>query len=114
MRSTLGALVGLLLVASCGGETSSREAPDGVIERDLFVQTYVEIRMTALYNGSRTITPAQKEEVLAERGVSEDDLRLFIETHGPDLAYMRDLWADIEAEILSLLSPDAEADSGRS
>ena len=41
--------------------------------------------------------------------VSEEDLRLFLEVHGSDVTYMRDLWADIEARILSLLSPDADS-----
>ena len=108
----LSVLTVALLLAACGGESSGPDpAAADAIDRELFVETMVELRMEALDNTPMVITEQEKAEILGERGLTEEDLRVFVETHGKRLEYMRDLWADIEARVLSRIDPDAAADS---
>jgi hypothetical protein len=107
-----GIAMALVLASmACGGSTETATSSTETIPRDVFVQAYVELRMEAFDNTPKIITNAEKDLILNQRGISEDDMRHFIEVHGPDLEFMRDLWADIEAQILSLLSPDLDTDS---
>jgi hypothetical protein len=108
MRTRFG-LAYVILVAACGGQGDTATDATAPISRDLFVQTYVELRMESFDNTPRVITDAEKDVILAERGITDEDLRHFIQVHGSDLPFMRDLWADIEAQILSLLSPGSDS-----
>jgi hypothetical protein len=98
-------LAGVLLIAACGGEGASATDAGGAIERELFVQTYVELRIESFDNSPQIISDGEREQVLTERGVSDEELRHFLDVHGSDVVFMRDVWADIEAQILSFLRP---------
>lgn len=108
MNAVVG-LAGVLLLAACGGEDASAIDREGLIEREVFVQTYIELRMEAFDNTPRVITEGERDAILEARDVSADDLRSFVKYHGPNVAFMRDLWADIEAQILSLLTPENDS-----
>jgi len=107
----LAALTAILLFVGCGGDSAGPPTGSDAIDRELFVETMVELRMDALDNTPMVITEQEKAEILEERGLTEEDLRDFVEAHGKDLLFMRDLWADIEARVLSEIAPEAENDT---
>jgi hypothetical protein len=107
MRPGYGLACALLLTA-CGGEGDPATRALDVIERETFVDTYVQLRMASFDNTPRIITDGEKDRILAGQQVTEEELRNFLTVHGSDIPYVRDLWADIEAQILTLLSPNEE------
>jgi hypothetical protein len=88
-------LVGAILLTIPG---ACRDEADAM-ERDRFIATYVELRTTALRNPGGRITPAQKEEILARNGVTEDELLEFAEVHGRDVDYMARVWGEVEGRL---------------
>lgn len=99
-------LLGLawLLVAvtatGCGDDGSPR--PVETIDREVFVQTYLDLRVTALETEEGTVTPEQRAEVLAEHGVTEEDLIEFARVHGSDPVYIEDVWNEVKQRIDSI------------
>lgn len=93
MRSRSGRCVGalaLLLVlapfVACGEETGPE-----TIEGSAFVAAYVDLRLTAMETAGAA-GEVRRQAVLAEHGVTEEDLLEFVEVHGRDGAFMRDVW----------------------
>ncbi|MBT8487870.1 MAG: hypothetical protein KJO65_03475 [Gemmatimonadetes bacterium] len=84
----------VLAVAGCGPST-----PEGLIEEETFVETYVELRIAALDTDSSRIADADRQAILAERGVTEDDLLEFVRVHSTNLEYMRDVWNEVELRM---------------
>lgn len=106
MRTHLIACLALALVLpACDSDFPSSEgrAP---IDRATFVETFVELRLAAIDAGSTSISEADRERVLSERGVSEDDLRAFIEVHGRNVPYMNEVWREIEEKLEAARAPD--------
>jgi hypothetical protein len=87
----------LLSVTACDSTPDYR----GLIDREDFIGTYVELRAAALRN-SGELAEDQRERILSEHGVTGTDLTAFVEGHGPELEFMRDLWNEIETRIDSL------------
>jgi hypothetical protein len=87
-------LVGWLLAVACNGE-----APPTALDRELFIETYVELRLAALRSPDRRITPERKQEILSARGITEDDLLAFAEAYGRDVDAMVAVWAEVEERI---------------
>jgi hypothetical protein len=83
----------LFAVAACGG------AEPQAIDRETFVQTYVDLRKAALQNMDRQLKPTQRDEVLSRHGVSEEDLLGFVDVHGRDVDYMASVWGEVEARL---------------
>ena len=104
-----GRLLGLVFTVvlfGCGGGDD-----DPTIDREVFISAYVELRAEALLNDSGQITGEEREQVLQEHGVTEDDLMAFAEIHGRDVAFMRGVWDEVE-ERLDLMRPLID-ESGR-
>lgn len=83
-----------------GGGASSRETP--VMDREVFVRTYVALREKALLReggGQMDLPDSLRTAVLDREGVTEDELVRFAEVRGTDIPYMRQVWADIEARL---------------
>ncbi len=89
----LGGLAVCLAAAAC-----APGAPE-TIEREVFVETYVALRAAELRSPEAVIPDGERERVLAEMGVSEDDLRTFAEAHGGDVAFMEAVWVDVQSRI---------------
>ena len=49
---------------------------------------------SSIFGGART-----REEILAAKGVTEDDLLDFVRVHSTDLDYMRDVWNEVELRM---------------
>ncbi len=96
------ALVGCLALA-----VGCRDAPsapaEATVSEDTFVDTYVDLRVAGLSrdpgNPSVGIDPADRERILAEHGVSMDDLLEFVEVHGTNVPYIAVVWDSVEVRF---------------
>ena len=86
-------LLTALVIASCG---SDQPQVDGAIDRAVFIQTYVDLRMTALDTDSQRLADPARDSVLTHNGVSADDLTHFADAYGAEPEFMREVWAEIE------------------
>lgn len=103
-RLSLGAA--LVCAAACW------RADSAVIDRQRFIDTYVDLRISALASPDRTLAAAERERVLQKHGVSADDLLHFVDVKGADPDYMVRLWTEIAEHVpLSPLAPSAGLDS---
>ena len=80
--------------AACGGEAE----PVGVLDREAFITTWVDLRTAALRTGD-PLPEAERTRVLQERGVTEDQLLGFAEAHGNDPRYMAEVWTEVETRM---------------
>ncbi len=103
------AALGLLLFGCL--DACVEEAPDPVpetIERQTFLEVYVDLRNLALRNADGTVNATERDSVLAVHEVAEEDLRLFLEVHHGDAELMRDLWNEAESLISLMLQQHGE------
>jgi len=99
------AFLGLLVLFGCGG------GPQGdTIDREVFITTYVDLRIAALDTDSARVGESERDAILQQHGVTADDLTTFADVHGADLEYMRDVWAEVELRLDS--DPNAASPSG--
>lgn len=102
LRATPGGvgvrLAGVLLLAvvatACGDPEP--EVPEGTITRDQFRAAWVDLRFVALEAGLPEPTPEARDSVLAAHDLTASDLFDFLEVHGRDVDYMRELWEELE------------------
>ena len=114
MRSVTARRVGeflggglLCLLFACGGEQASEAA--GTIPRDVFVGTYVELRMAALHSLDGRVSPEVKGEILEANGVTEADLLDYVDIHGARVQFMVEVWAEIDDTLRTLRTEDDPA-----
>lgn len=107
LRVLVAVLLGTAVAAACGPST-----PEGVIDRETFIEAYVELRVAALSTDTARIAASDREAVLDEMGITEDDLIEFVEVHATDLEFMRDVWNEVELRMDSPVEGVAEAEEG--
>ena len=100
-RLAVGFLAAALL--GCGPE-----APEGVIDREVFIEAYVDLRVAALEAEDRQMSEAVRAEVLARHGIEAEDLLEFAEVHARDLELMRDVWNEVELRMDAMRPEAAE------
>ncbi len=103
------ALMSSLLWATlaCGGEQAPEAA--GTISRDVFVGTYVELRMAALLSPDGRVSPEAKAEILEAKGITETDLLDYIDVNGVRVQFMVEVWAEIDDTLRALRTEDEPA-----
>ena len=69
-------------------------------EREVFIETYVDLRAKAMAAGTTEIEAGVRDSILAVYGVTGEELVEFIDIHGEDVQFMSDLWGEIE-ELLT-------------
>jgi hypothetical protein len=94
-------LVALLAVALAGTEgcTRTKAADAPVIDRQTFIDTYVDLRLAALASPARTLTTSDREAVLAKHHVTDQDLLHFVDVRGADPSYMVRLWTEVAGRV---------------
>ena len=78
----------------CGGPAD----PVGVIERETFVATWVDLRKAAMSAGGFLPEP-ERARVLGRHGVTEDQLIAFADAYGADPRFMADVWTEVETRM---------------
>lgn len=73
--------------------------PEGLIDREAFIDAYVELRVAALDTDSQRVAASDRDAILDRIGITDDDLLRFVEFHGGDLEFMRDVWNDVELRL---------------
>ncbi len=95
IRQCHGAVLAVvvLLCGACEGA-----GPD-TIDRAVFIDTYVDLRIAALDTDSLRLGDAERVEVLSRHDVTEADLAAFVDAYGANAEYMRDVWNDVELRM---------------
>ena len=83
-------------LSACRGDTAGLDEA-AIIDREVFVAVYVDLRATALVTEAGEITDEARAEVLTRHDTSEADVLNFGEFHAEDLIFMRQVWDEIEA-----------------
>jgi hypothetical protein len=88
-------LLGLSVPAGCGrGDATT------AIERDRFVETIVELRHAAMETrGDTAAYEVRKQQILQEQGVTEAELRDYVERRGRDVEHMAEVWNEINTRL---------------
>lgn len=97
----------LTALTSCRGG----ESPPGTVDRDTFVDAWVALRIAAAEASDGDLDDAERDRILAEHGVDEQDLVDFVQAHGADIGYMNELWSDV-LERLEEEGVDVPSDEG--
>jgi len=88
--------VALLFLAACSsGGPAGGEAE--VISREVFIQAYVELRVAALKSEDEELSLDDRDRVLGDLGLQEEDLLRFVEVRGRDVQYMRRVWEEVDS-----------------
>lgn len=103
-------IAGVLVPVACGDRGGGER---NAIEEGRFIEVYVALRMAALRAGTDQLPKDQRDEILADHEVTEDDLLEFVEVHGRNAQFMHGVWDSIEGKIdnLRVALPDPPADS---
>ncbi len=83
-------------VAACRGGSHSEA---GALDREVFIATYVDLRAAAIRAEGMVLSDAERAEVLARHGVTEEQLVDFARLHGQDVEFMRTVWDEVEARM---------------
>ena len=83
---------------ACGGDSAGSPSAD-LPDRNVFVATYVALRVAALTSDGGTLTDEARVQTLSSHAVTEEQLLAFVEYHGGDLTFMRDLWNEVELSL---------------
>lgn len=97
----------LVALPGCGSGPAA-----STMDRETFIDVYVELRVAALGHDDATVTPGERERILASHGVAAEDLVTFAEVHGRDPAFMRDVWNEIEDRLNVDALPDEASSDG--
>jgi hypothetical protein len=103
-------VAGVLVPVACG---DFGEADQAAIDEGRFIEVYVALRMAALEAGTDQLPTDERDRILAEHDVTENDLLEFVEVHGRNAQFMHGVWDSIEGKIddLRVALPDPPADS---
>ena len=98
-------MVALTLCWSCGG--GAPDVPEETPGRPEFIGAYLDLRTAVLSSGSTDRSNEVRDSILAVYDVTNQDLLDFVEIHGEDVEFMRDLWTEIEARVTERLEQNA-------
>lgn len=98
MRRRIPPIALVFLAVACGGDAQG-PVPADVIDREVFIETYVDLRVAAVAADAFRVSAEQRAEILARHGIDGDDLVRFADAHGRDLDYMNEVWTEIETRI---------------
>jgi hypothetical protein len=103
-KAILGIFPTLMLAVACtsGGPGGASE---DVIARQTFVDVYVQLRIAALKDPTEDLPLEERDRILQEAGVSEEDLIRFIEVRGGEVQFMRQLWEEVDSLIREVSNP---------
>lgn len=103
-RTLLGLFPILTLALSCTLGGPEADTAD-LISRDAFVQVYVQLRVAALSDPTENVPLDERDRILQEAGVTEEDLLRFVEVRGREVQFMRQLWEEVDSLIQEFRDP---------
>ena len=102
------AALSLVLLGPAVGCSGPSGVEGDILDRETFIAVYVDLRLAAMDDRSQEIQPAKRDSILEAYGVTANDLVAFADSHGRNIRYMTELWADVEELINQALEPDDE------
>jgi hypothetical protein len=96
-RNGLGVL--LLVAFLAGGCSEPPTEAAQTIPTDSFIEAMVALRTSPVMGSSGFLPAGEPERILGERGLTPEDVRLFVEVHGTNVPMMTDIWTEIEARV---------------
>lgn len=69
------------------------------ISREAFIEAYVELRVGAISRPGEEMSVAERDAILANLGLVDQDLLEFVEVNGRDVQFMRKVWEEIDSII---------------
>ena len=82
------------------------------IDRETFIESYVDLRVEAIYWENGLLPDTTRKRILAEHELTEADLREFIAVHGRNVPMMEELWLEIRLRVEEATRlPDDPTDS---
>jgi hypothetical protein len=107
-------LLAVLLAASSLLAGCDDAPPAETIDRQRFIDTWVELRSEALNARAGTVDETMRAAVLERMGVTEEELVSFAEVHGVDPEFMRGVWNDVSERIEEIsFEPTSPPDTAR-
>lgn len=98
--------VPILLIACDGGDDGpapgepGADSRDTTLSREAFVSVYVDLRMAALRDPETELPPPERERILADHGVTSEELLRFVEVQSrDDPRAMQEIWAEVQDRI---------------
>jgi hypothetical protein len=88
------------LLAACGGDDGPASAPS-VIDREVFIEAYVDLRVAAAGRPEYVVTDEDREGIMTRHGIDAESLRRFAEFHGRDVDFMNEVWTEVESRLRS-------------
>ena len=84
----------LLFLSACSsGPSEDRDT----ISRETFMAAYIELRVAGLQDPSGEIGLAERDRILGELGLTDEDLLRFVEVRGRDGSYMEGVWREVDS-----------------
>ncbi|MDT8340173.1 MAG: hypothetical protein RQ751_01555 [Longimicrobiales bacterium] len=100
-------LLPLLAALWVGAASACRNEPDGLPDRETFIEVWVELRVTALGRDGAVLPEAARDSILATHGVTPEALLRFAEVRGSDPEFMAAVWVEIEDRLT--VTPEADS-----
>ena len=110
-RALIRVALSLLLLGPAGACSGPWGVEGDMPDRETFIAVYVDLRMAAMDNRAQEIHPAERDSILEAYGVDADGLVAFADSHGRNVRYMAELWAEVEELINQALEPEPEPDT---
>ena len=107
-RQATTLLLPLLAVVGLAAGCGAPERPQP-IDREVFIDAYVDLRLAALGNEDFEVEPEQRSEILERHGVDQDELLYFADFHGRDVAFMNEIWSEVERRLAERRPSDDDA-----
>lgn len=107
----LGFLGVVLVAAGCDALFPDEEAD--AIDRNTFIDVQVELRLAAADAEVAEIPQAQRDSILDDKGVTDEQLAAFLTVHGSDEDFMTDLWMEVDRKVLEARGMEPEEDPDR-
>ena len=98
-------IVAVTLFWSCGGGATG--VTGDTAGREAFIGAYLALRSEAMSSRSTEMEDRVRDSILTIYDVTAQELLDFIDTHGEDVEFMRDLWTEIETRMVESLEQNA-------
>ncbi len=99
----------LLPLGACNGSGGDDAE---TISREAFVEAYYRLRVEGLQSTEMEIPIRARDRILADLGLSEEDLIRFAEVRGADYQLMQGIWEEVDSLLRAnrsrALDPDSE------
>jgi hypothetical protein len=89
----------LAVVSACGPGIPEPSPVEGGLSREVFVETLIDLRRASAAWEYRQLPPEERDAILAERGVTAQELTNFVESHGTDVFFMSSIWDEVESRL---------------